>query len=83
MQVPFKKFLHGCRLVFPDWLLLLKLLFLDALLPLGVGGSEDGAVFGVGFCTSMSFVPETTLVSLRILPFCFPLIANSFSFNAT
>ena len=27
-------------------------LFLDALLPLGVGGSEDGAVFGVDFARS-------------------------------
>ena len=52
MQVPFKKFLHGCRLVFPDELLPLRLLFLDALLPLGVGGSEGGAVFGVGFARS-------------------------------
>ena len=52
MPVPFKKFLHGCRLVFPDGLLPLKLFFLDALLPLGVGGSEGGAVFGVGFVRS-------------------------------
>ena len=44
MQVPFKKFLHGCRLDFPDWLLTLRLLFLTALLPLGVGGSDGGAV---------------------------------------
>ena len=36
MQVPFKKFVHGCRLVFPDGLLPLRLLILDALLPLGV-----------------------------------------------
>ena len=43
MQVLFKKFLHGCRLD-KDWLLLLRLLVLDALIPLGVGGSEDGAV---------------------------------------
>ena len=49
MQVPFKKCLHGCRLNFPDWLLPLMWLFLDALLPLGVGGSEVGAAFGVGF----------------------------------
>ena len=49
MQVPFKKFLHGCRLDFPDLLLPLRLLILDALLPLGVGCSEGGAAFGVGF----------------------------------
>ena len=53
VQVPFKNCLHGCRLVFPDWHLPLKLLFLDALLPLGVGGSEGGAVFGVGFARSL------------------------------
>ena len=28
------------------------LLFFDALLPLGVGGSEGGAVLGVGFARS-------------------------------
>ena len=52
MQVPFKKFLHGCRASFPDRLLPLKHLFLDARPPLGVGGSEGGAVFGVGFARS-------------------------------
>ena len=52
MQVPFNKSLHGCRLVSPDGLLPLKFLVLDALLPLGVGGLEDGAVFTVGFACS-------------------------------
>ena len=52
VHVPLKKFLHGCRLVFPDGLLPPRLLFLDALLPLGVGGSEDGAVVGVDFARS-------------------------------
>ena len=52
VQVPFKKFLHGCRLVFPDGLLPLKLLFLDALLHPGVGGSEVGPVSGVGLARS-------------------------------
>ena len=33
-----RKFLHACRLVFPDGLLSVRLLFLDALLILGVGG---------------------------------------------
>ena len=51
VQIPFKKSLHGCRLDFPDGLLPLRLLFLNALPPLCVGGSEDGTVFGVGFCT--------------------------------
>ena len=49
VQVPSKKLLHGCRLDYPDCLLPLRLLFLDAFLPLGVGGSEGGAAFGVGF----------------------------------
>ena len=52
MQVPFKKFLHGCRLDFPDWLLPLRLLTLDALPPLSFGDSEDGTAFGVGFARS-------------------------------
>ena len=41
-QLPFKKYLHGSQLNFPDWLLPLAFLLLDALLPrvLGVGGSE-------------------------------------------
>ena len=52
MQVPFKKFLLGCRLVLQDGLLPLRLLFLDALLPLDVGGSEGGSAFGVGFTRS-------------------------------
>ena len=41
VQVHSKKCLHGCRLDFPDWLL--RLIFLNVLLPLGVGGSEGGA----------------------------------------
>ena len=52
MQVPFKKCLHGCRLVLSDWLLPLAFLLLDALLPPRVFedcGSEGGAAFGVGF----------------------------------
>ena len=52
VQVLFKKCLHGCRLNFPDLLLPLRLLFLDALLSLGVGGSEGGAAFGVDFARS-------------------------------
>ena len=52
MQVPFKKFLHSCRLVFIDGLLPLRLLFLDALLALRVGGSEGGTACGVGFARS-------------------------------
>ena len=52
LQVHLMKSLYGCRLVFSDGLLPLKFLFLDALLPVGVGGSEDGAVFGVGFTRS-------------------------------
>ena len=52
MQVPFTELLHGWRLDFPDGLLPLRLLFLDALLLLGVGGSEGGAVFVVGFARS-------------------------------
>ena len=52
VQIPFKKSLRGCRLDFPDGLLPLGLLFLDELLPLGVGGSKGGAVFGVGFARS-------------------------------
>ena len=78
VHAPFNKFFHGCRLVFPDWLLPLRFLFLDALLPLGVGGSEDGAVFGV-----MVDVPETAWVSSRTLSFCFPLKANSLSSSNT
>ena len=46
VQVPFNKFLH------PEWLLPLRLLFPGALVPLGVGGSEGGAAFGVGFSRS-------------------------------
>ena len=49
--------MHGCRSNFPDRLRPLKLFFLDALLPLCVGGSEDGAVFGVGFATLLFIVP--------------------------
>ena len=45
-------FLHGCRLVFPDGLMPPRLLILDALLPLGVGVGEGGAVFGVAFARS-------------------------------
>ena len=42
------------------------------------GGSEGGAVFGVGFAS------ETTLVSSPTLSFCYPLIAFSLSsFNTT
>ena len=52
MQLPLKKSLHGCRLVFPDGLMHLRFLLLDALQPLVVGGSEDGAVFGVDFARS-------------------------------
>ena len=37
---------------FPDGLRPLRFLFLDALLPLSVGGSEDGAVFSVVFARS-------------------------------
>ena len=84
MQVHFKEFLHGCRLDFPDCLMPLRLLFLDALLPLGVGGSEDGAAFGVDLAPIMTLVSETALVSSQTLTFCFPLIANFFSsLNAT
>ena len=49
MQLLSKKFLHGCGLDFPDWLLPLTFLFLDARLPVGVGGSENGVSLGVGF----------------------------------
>ena len=52
VQVPFKNFWHGCRLGFPDWLLPLRLLFLDAVLPLEDCGSEGGAAFGVAFSRS-------------------------------
>ena len=84
MQEPFKKFLHGCRLDFPNWFLPLRLLFLDALLPLGDGGSDGGAVFWCRFCTFMTVVPETALVSYRTLTFSSPLTAHAcFSFNAT
>ena len=44
--------MHGCLLDFPDWLLPLRLLFLDSLPAPGVGGSEGGAAFGVGFARS-------------------------------
>ena len=76
--------MHGCRANFPDGLRPLKFLCLDALLPLGVGDSEGGAGFAVGFCTLIPVVLETTLVSSRTLSFCFPLTANSLSsFNTT
>ena len=76
------KFLHGCRLVIPEGLLPLRPLFLDALPPLDVGGTEDEADFGVGF---LRLSPsETTLVSSQALSFCFPFVAFSLSsLNAT
>ena len=47
-------FLHGGRLNFSDWLLPLRLLLLDALLPrvFEECGSEGGSAFGVGFARS-------------------------------
>ena len=39
---------YGCQLVLSDGLLPLRLLFLDALPPFCVGGSEDEKVLGVG-----------------------------------
>ena len=50
MQVPFKKYVHGCRRIIPGLLLPLILLFLDTLLPRVIDGSEGVAAFGVGFC---------------------------------
>ena len=46
-------------------------IFLDALLPRVIDGSEGGAAFGVGFCTIVTLVPEITLVSSRTLAFFF------------
>ena len=71
VQVPCKKSLHGCRLVSPDGLLPLKFLFLDALLPLGVGGLEDGAVFTVGFACSFPSYQKLHLSPLEHCPFAF------------
>ena len=53
VQVPFKYYLHGCRRILPDWLLPLTLLFLDALLPRVIDGSEDGTALGVAFARSL------------------------------
>ena len=72
MQAPFKKFLHGCRLDFPDGLLFLWLLFLDALLLLGAGGSEGGAAFGVGFARSLLSCRKLHWSPLEHCPFTFP-----------
>ena len=71
VQVPFKKCLHGCRLDFPDWLLPLTFLCLDALLPLGVGGSVGGAVFGVGFARSLLSCQKLHWSPLEHCPFAF------------
>ena len=71
VQVPFKKFLHGCRLVFTDGLLPLRFLLLDALVPLGVGGSEDGAVFGVAFARSWPSCRKLHWSPLEHSPFAF------------
>ena len=49
-------------------------LFLDALLPLGVGGSQVEAAYGVGFARSL-----LSCRKLHTLPFCFPLVTNTFS----
>ena len=63
--------LHGCRANFPDGLRPPRFLFLDALLPLCVGGSD------------IFILPETTLVSSPTLSFCFPLTAFSLSSFST
>ena len=58
-------------------------LFLDALLPPGVGGSEVGAACGVGFARSLLSCRKLHLSPFEHWPFLFPLVANTFSsFNA-
>ena len=86
VRVPFKMYLHGCRMNFPDWLLPLTFLFLDALLPrvFGVGGSEGGAVFGVGFARSFLSCRKLHWSPFEHWAFFSPQVAFSLSsFNTT
>ena len=85
MQVPLKKSLHGSRLVFPDGLLPLKLLFLDATSTSLCWWLRGWSGFWCQLCTLIPVVPETALVSSRTLSFYFPLIIafSLSSFNTT
>ena len=64
MQVPSKKFLHGGRLNFPDWLLPLAFLFLDTLQPHVLKiVAQSGVAFWCRFRTIVTLMPETSLVN--------------------
>ena len=65
MQVPCKKYLRGCRLNFPDCLLHLRFSFSTHFYE---------AAYGVGFARSL-----LSCRKLHTLPFCFPLVTNTFS----
>ena len=73
VQVHFKKYLHGGRLKFSDWLLPLAFLFLDTLLPRVFEdcGSEGGAAFGVGFARSLLSCRKLQWSPFKHWPFCF------------
>ena len=58
-----------------SWLFLPRiLLFLDALRRRATVGSESVAALR----TIVTLMPKTALVSSRTMPFCFPLVTNSF-----
>ena len=71
VHVLFTKFLHGCRLLFPGGLRLLRFLFLDALLPLCVCGTEDGAVLVSVFHAYCRRARNDIGLPLNICPFSF------------
>ena len=85
LQVPFKKYLHGGRLKFSDWLCLWHFFFSThfylVFWRLWLRGRFG---FRCRFRTIVTLMPETALVSLRTLAFVFPLVTSTFSsLNAT
>ena len=76
VQVPFKKYLHGGRLNFSDWLLHLAFLVLDTRLPRAfeVGGSEGGASLGVGFARLLLSCQKLHWSPFEHCPFSFHCI---------
>ena len=82
-----REYLHNCRLNFPDWLLALAFPFLSHTSTScfrRLVAQRVVRLFGVGFRTIVTLMPETTLVSLRTLPFFLPLVTSSFSsYNTT
>ena len=62
VQIPFKKFLHGCRSNFPDGLRSLRFFFSRRI---STSWPRGWSVVWCRLCTFMTFVPETVLVSSR------------------